>query len=175
MMKKMTNKGYYHYYVEGETEKKIVEVLKSNMGLIISGKVEVFNVINKKLTLLRTMNFKNKTTIILVFDTDVDNATILRQNIDFLNKLANVKKVICIPQIYNLEDELEYSCSVKSAKELINCKTTSQFKRQCLKSNPDFLAKQLDSHNLDINKLWSRKTKGEFSAIINESASIKLK
>lgn len=40
----------YHYYVEGDDEKKVVNTLKNSMQLIISGKVDVFNVIERKFT-----------------------------------------------------------------------------------------------------------------------------
>lgn len=40
----MGNK-YYHYYVEGEDDKKIVNTLKTDFQIIESGKVDVFNVV----------------------------------------------------------------------------------------------------------------------------------
>ena len=39
---------YYHYFVEGEDEEKVLEVLKSQMRLIVPGKIERFNVVEKK-------------------------------------------------------------------------------------------------------------------------------
>ena len=41
-MKKCGTK-YYQYFVEGEDEKKIINTLKSDMGLIQAGKVQVVN------------------------------------------------------------------------------------------------------------------------------------
>ena len=40
----MGKEKYYQYFVEGEDEKKLVDVLKSDMKLIVSGKSQVFNV-----------------------------------------------------------------------------------------------------------------------------------
>ena len=42
------NEKIYQYYVEGENEKKIVNVLKSEKRCIVSGKVSVFNVTQEK-------------------------------------------------------------------------------------------------------------------------------
>ena len=45
----MGNK-YYHYYVEGEDDKKIVNTLKTDFQIIEPGKVDVFNVVQNVLT-----------------------------------------------------------------------------------------------------------------------------
>lgn len=52
----MGKEKYYQYFVEGEDEKKLVDVLKSDMKLIVSGKSQVFNVTQQKLMRLRVMN-----------------------------------------------------------------------------------------------------------------------
>lgn len=44
----MGNKNY-HYFVEGEDEKKLLSVLKTDMQLILPGKIEHFNIIQEKL------------------------------------------------------------------------------------------------------------------------------
>ena len=49
-MKKNVN---YHYYVEGENEKSLLDVLKSELKCIESGKVEKFNVIQNRFTVAR--------------------------------------------------------------------------------------------------------------------------
>ena len=66
----MGKEKYYQYFVEGEDEKKLVDVLKSDMKLIVSGKSQVFNVTQQKLTRLRVMNLKPGTTVVLIFDAD---------------------------------------------------------------------------------------------------------
>lgn len=75
---------YYHYFVEGENEEKIIQVLKSDLRMIEPGKVQKFNVIEQKLTKLRLMSLKPGTNVILVFDTDTGNAETLQKNIEFL-------------------------------------------------------------------------------------------
>ena len=41
---------YYQYYVEGQDEEKIIQVLKTELQLIEPGKVEKFNVVSEKFT-----------------------------------------------------------------------------------------------------------------------------
>ena len=77
---------YYHYFVEGEDEEKLIQVLKTDLRLIVPGKVQKFNVVEQKLTRLRLMSLKEGTTVILVFDTDTGKVDILKENIEFLKK-----------------------------------------------------------------------------------------
>lgn len=51
----MRKSRYYHYFVEGEDEEKLLKVLKTDLQLIAPGKVQRFNVIQEKLTKLRLM------------------------------------------------------------------------------------------------------------------------
>lgn len=71
-MKKNVN---YHYYVEGENEKSLLDVLKSELKCIESGKVEKFNVIQNRFTVARMRPLKNGVVIVLVYDTDVETNT----------------------------------------------------------------------------------------------------
>lgn len=61
---------YYQYFVEGENEEKLLKVLKTDMGLIEAGKIQKFNVVQEKITNARLMSLKEKTIVVLVFDTD---------------------------------------------------------------------------------------------------------
>lgn len=49
----MAKNRYYHYFVEGQDEEKVVQVLKTDLRCIVPGKVQVFNVIEQKLTKMR--------------------------------------------------------------------------------------------------------------------------
>lgn len=40
----------YHYFVEGEDDRKVVNILKTDLQWIKPGKVQVFNVIEEELT-----------------------------------------------------------------------------------------------------------------------------
>lgn len=61
----MQKKGYYQYYVEGEDERKLLSVLKTEMECIVPGKIEVFNVVQEEITAIRLMQLKKGTTVIL--------------------------------------------------------------------------------------------------------------
>ena len=66
----------YHYFVEGEDEEKLIQVLKTDLRCIIPGKVQKFNVVDKKLNKARLMSLKMGTSVVLVFDTDTGNIDI---------------------------------------------------------------------------------------------------
>lgn len=54
----MARNEIYQFYVEGEDEKKVIETLKKDMNLIVSGKVEVLNVIQKEIKTPRIRTLK---------------------------------------------------------------------------------------------------------------------
>lgn len=56
---------YYQYYVEGQDEEKLIQVLKTELRLIEPGKVEKFNVVSEELTKLRIMSLKMGTIVVL--------------------------------------------------------------------------------------------------------------
>lgn len=125
----MRKNKYYQYFVEGDDEEKLIKVLKTDMQLIVPGKVQKFNVVEQKLTKLRLMSLKSGTTVVLVFDTDTGKSSVLKENIAFLEKESAVAEVLCITQVKNLEDELKRSCNIKQIKELTGSKSNSDFKR----------------------------------------------
>lgn len=45
----MGQSKYYHYFVEGEDEEKLIQVLKTDLRLIVPGKVQKFNVVEAKI------------------------------------------------------------------------------------------------------------------------------
>lgn len=93
-------RGYYHYFVEGPDDKKVLDTLKTDLRMILPGKVEKFNVVQNKLTKNRLMTLKYPTTVILVFDVDAGNIDILRENIDLLRRQKHqTREVICIMQV----------------------------------------------------------------------------
>ena len=66
----MRKNRIFYYIVEGENEKKFIEIIKEK-EYIPSGKIRVFNVIQNKIstTFLRTLD--SNTIVILVYDTDI--------------------------------------------------------------------------------------------------------
>ena len=66
--------GLYHYYVEGENERALVETLSKcedeKFNVIRPGKIDVFNVVEREIKSTHMMNLKDNTVAVLVFDTD---------------------------------------------------------------------------------------------------------
>ncbi|MCQ2814971.1 MAG: hypothetical protein MJ227_01600 [Bacilli bacterium] len=58
--------SYIQYFVEGECEEKLIqESKKPPYFMFKSGKVEVFNIVSKELSIARILSIKKKTTIVL--------------------------------------------------------------------------------------------------------------
>lgn len=143
----------YHYYVEGECEKKLVDTLKdNNNGYIVAGKVNVFNVQQELLSNLHLVALKRNTSVILIYDTDKQNKQILSQNISTL-KNNGFKNIICVAQNKNIEDELIRSTNIKEIKELLNSRSNKDFKSDFIKEKN--LMNKLNEHNFDIKVLWN--------------------
>lgn len=164
---------YYYYFVEGENEEKIINVLKTDLGYIRPGRVQKFNVVEKKFTAARIRTIKKGTAVVLVFDTDTKNISTLLDNIKFLEKAESVVKILCITQVQNLEDELRRSCGLTQIKELTGSRSNSDFKRDLLKAN-NFARMLLDKH-FDFDKFWIMNDTGEYKNIKNEAYRVKLK
>lgn len=167
----MSKNQVFQYYVEGEDEEKLVSTLKSEMRVIYPGKIQVFNLIQKEITDNRLRLLKPNTIVVLIFDTDVQKIDILNANISKISSNQNVKDVICIPQIENMEDELCRSCQIKNIMELLGSTSYSQFKRDFIKEKN--LPSKLRQKSLDIDRLWVGKPTGLFTKISNDGNRIK--
>lgn len=164
-------KKYYQYYVEGQCEEKLINTLKDGVDrLVIPGKVSVFNVQCEYFTdtMLRTL--KNKTVIILIFDTDIINKDIFEKNMQKL-KSSGFNEIWCIPQDKNLEDELVKSTDIKKITDLLGTRSIKDHKskfitEKCLKN-------KLTNHHFDIKEIWSSKASGKELGVENSSNKIK--
>lgn len=168
----MKNGLNYQYYVEGEDERKLINSLKTDLQVVVPGKVDVFNVTTKVITNARLIALKPKTTVILVFDTDVGDDKILRRNIEIFKKCKSVVDIITIPQSLNLEDELVHCCKIKSVTEFFGSQGVSKFKADFIKASN--LPSKLKEKEFDITKLWSSDGTGKFKGIENQSSKIKV-
>ena len=162
---------YYQYYVEGQDEEKLIQVLKTELRLIEPGKVEKFNVVSEELTKLRIMSIKMATIVVLVFDTDAGNINTLKKNIKFLKEQKAIKNVLCITQVKNLEDELKRSCDIKDVKELTGSKSNSDFKHDIRKEKQ--FGKKLLKKGFDIKKFWAQTDNYIYKEISNDANEIK--
>ena len=162
----------YHYYVEGEDEKKVINTLKSDLTYIESGKVDTFNVIQQRFTDARIRPLKQGVIVVLVYDTDVEtNTEILKYNVEFLKSKNAIRDVVCIPQIKNLEDELVRACKIKHIGELTNSQTTTDYKRDIISCTN--LGARLTRCEFDISKFWTRTPANVFRQFGNDADKIK--
>ena len=160
----------YHYFVEGECEKKIIETLKEN-SLIIPGKIEILNVTQEMITEFKLRPLSEGTTIVFVFDTDAVNIDILKNNIRIIRGSSRFKALWTVLQVDNLEDEIVRSTSVKKITELLPSKSVKEFKNDFIKEKN--LYKKLQKKDFDINKIWITNSKNQLPFINNDGDKIK--
>lgn len=169
----MKNKSkILQYYVEGEDEKKLIEVLKTDMRLIMPGKVQILNVVQERISDTKLRILASGTILVFVFDTDVGDPSILIENIKKAEKSSNIKDVYCVPQVKNLEEELVRAIGVRDIKKLLNSKSQKDFKRDMNRERN--LKSKLESLHFDIHKLWTKNPGTPFDVITNSSEKIKL-
>lgn len=169
-MEDLTSK-YVQYYVEGEDEKKLINVLKTDLGVIQSGKVQKLNVVECEIPNSRLTALKYETIVVLVFDTDTGHVDILNKNIKKLEECPAVSEIVTIPQVQNLEQELVRSCNIKRAVDLLGSKSEKEFKSDFVRVTN--LARKLKDHQFDIKKLWSESPPHPYHNIDNKSERIK--
>lgn len=164
-------KANFQYYVEGQNEKALLNALKSELRCIESGKVDVFNVVQKQFTVTQIRPLKQNTIVILVYDTDVDNTDVFRQNMVFLKRQKAIREVICIPQVKNLEDELIRACHINDIRELTHSSTKTDYKRDLIRCSN--LCARLIQCKFNITKFWSCVPRNKFSLWGNDAEKIK--
>ena len=163
---------YVLYYVEGDDEKKLLEVLKTDLRLIKPGKIQKLNVTTQEITAARLRTLSRETMVVLVFDTDAGNVEILKSNIKTLENCKAVSDIVIVPQVPNLEGELVRSCDIRNIKELLNSKTNGEFKSDIMSVSN--LAKKLQERKFDIQVFWSGVPKGDYQNIKNQAAKVKI-
>jgi len=163
----------YQYYVEGPDDKKVVEVLKRDFKCIASGKVEVFNVVQRAISKTRIRALNTGVIVVLIYDTDNPHSQILENNIQTLKKDSRIHKVLCIPQVDNLEDELVRACNINSVTELTKSKTKAGFKKDILRCNN--LEQRLRSCDFKIDQFWNKIPDNCFGRIGNDAVHLKRK
>lgn len=163
---------FVQYYVEGDDEKKLVDVLKTELGVIKPGKVQKLNVVEQEITDVRLRTFKRGTMVVLVFDTDTGNVDILKKNIKALESCPAVSEVVLIPQVANLEAELVRSCNIRRIEELLNSRSRGDFKRDLISVTN--LGKKLQEHQFDMNLFWGGRPASPYQSIENQAAKVKL-
>ncbi len=175
MQNRRFQKTKFLYFVEGQTESKLLSVLKTYYQCIMPGKVTVLNSLNQRITKERLRQINHKTNVVLLIDTDEQNRdlSIFYKNIETLKKCAHVKNVFIITQCTNLEEEIVYSTSVNELKELTGSRSSKNFKKDWINTSDDVLYTKLKNANFSINKLWSRQANGIYKDIKNNANDLK--
>ena len=161
------------YLVEGDCEKSLIQALKESPSLLLPGKIIVNNPVNSLLSKGVIMTFAPNSTIVLVFDTDVERVDVLARNLELLERYNASYEIVTIPQIKTFEDEIVRATDVKKATELTHSKTLSDFKRDIVKTKD--LRRLLEKHSFDIDSLWAKEAKNVFSFVKQLSGKIKTK
>ena len=164
---------YIQYYVEGPDDKKVIDTLKTKMGLVKPGKVDVLNVVTEKMTDLRLRTLSPGTMVVLVFDVDAGSRDILNTNIQKLKNCQAVTEVVTIPQVPKLETELVRSCNIRQIKELLNSRSNDDFKRDVMRITN--LDAKLREHQFDIDQFWSATPTPPYQDILNQATKVKMK
>lgn len=166
----MSNKNPVHYFVEGKCEEKFINAFKIAPDfLFVPGKVEVFNFIIKEITNSRIALLKPNSTIILVYDIDVNKTDILKININKLCKFG-FKRIYHIQSINNFEDEIVFSSNINNVNDIFNTESIEEFKTMFIKHKN--IAIKLKSIEFDFDKMWSRQnTKSPFNIYYSDKAS----
>ncbi|MDE7243744.1 MAG: hypothetical protein K2O18_07190 [Oscillospiraceae bacterium] len=164
--------NFVQYYVEGEDEEKLINILKTDLETIRPGKVQKLNVVEREFTQARLIALRPRTMVVLVFDTDTGHVNILNKNLEKLKRCSAVSEIVTIPQVLNLEDELVRSCSIKGIVELLDSKTKEEFKSDLIRVTN--LAAKLREHQFDIDQFWGKRPNSPYQHVENMSYKVKL-
>ncbi len=168
----MSNRNIrYQYFVEGLCEKKLIDELKKNQ-MVIAGNVSVLNVKQKDISDGRLRLLTRNTIVILVFDTDTKDLSILKRNMEKLKESHNIRDIGCVMQVGNLEDELKRATGVRDEKDIIGCKSNKDFKGAFI-TEKNLLSK-LTKHGFKFEKFWVSTPSWEYKDFDNSGRLIKL-
>ena len=150
------------YFVEGDCEETLINALKKDPAKIIPGRVKKWNVIDRVLPNSILNTIQPGSIVVLVFDTDVQSSGFLEKNKQMPKKIVSKVLIVCLPQVLNLEDELERCTDVKNVKELTKSKSRSDFKRDFCRLTD--CRQALDIHHIDIGRMWAQPLPEGFSS-----------
>lgn len=160
------------YFVEGKCEAALLAALKEPPQKILSGRVKVFNVISNLIPRSQLITIQAGTTVVFVFDTDVPVTESLKKNIAHVSTYCSKTKIIFLPQVLNLEDELVRCTNISNITDLTRSRSKKDFKRDfCAMTNcRDILTR----HQLDVLRLWTKKPPEVFGFLPANSSFVKI-
>ena len=168
------NRGKCIYYVEVPCEQQLISALKEAPEKLIPGKIKVFNVVQNLIPKSQMLSIQAGTTVVLVFDTDVSQTLNLKKNLELLERYCGKLKIVFLPQVLNLEEELVRCTDVKTVTKLTKSGSVKNFKTDFCKMKVKDCRSMLERHQLNIARLWMTKTPDAFDFTENNGDSIKL-
>ena len=162
------------YYVEGPCEQQLIAALKESPEKLIPGKIKVFNVVQNLIPKSQMLSIQAGTTVVLVFDTDVPQTSNLRKNLELLTRYCGKLKIVFLPQVLNLEEELVRCTDVKAVTELTKSGSVKNFKTDFCKMKIKDCRFMLERHQLNYTRLWMTKTPEAFAFVENNAFEIKI-
>lgn len=162
------------YYVEGPCEQQLIAALKEAPERLIPGKIKVFNVVQNLIPKSQILSIRPGTTVVLVFDTDVSQTSNLQRNLELLARYCGKLKIVFLPQVLNLEEELVRCTDVRAVTELTQSGSIKNFKTDFCKMKTKDCRSMLGRHKLDYMRLWMTKTPESFAFVENNGSQIKL-
>lgn len=161
------------YFVEGSCEQQLISALKEAPARLIPGKVKVFNVVQNLIPKSHLLSIQAGTTVVLAFDTDVPQTATLIKNLERLNRYCGRLRIVYLPQVLTLEDELVRCTNVKAVVQLTRSNSTRNFKTDFCRMSAKDCRAMLERHRLDCGQLWMTKAPDIFSFINNNGDQIK--
>ncbi len=157
----------YRYYVEGETEKKLIDENKiiNKDPKFLPGKVIVFNLLCQEFTSNQLRDVTEPTKFIFQYDTDKldkDKKERLKTNITIVSGLKHCKGIIHIQSVNNFEEEILYASDAKTIDSIFKTQGNNAFKKAFIACSN--INSKLKSINFDFDKLWSRRPNDVFFA-----------
>ena len=157
------------YFVEGECEKQLIAALKIAPEKLMPGKVKVYNVIQKLIPKSQLLSIQPKTTVALVFDTDVADRRYLDKNIELIKKHCVNVNAVNLMQVMDFEDEIVRSTDVGRAQDLTKSRSVSNFKTDFCRMKVNDCRSLMERHQFDIKKMWTTEPPTAFMDLKQES------
>lgn len=120
------------------------------------------------------LSIQSGTTVVFVFDTDVSQTSNLQKNLELLGRYCGKLKIVFLPQVLNLEEELVRCTDVKTVTELTKSGSVKNFKTDFCKMKTKECRSMLERHKLDCERLWMTKTPEGFAFVENNCSAVML-
>lgn len=115
------------YFCEGPCDVALINALRKEPSLIVSGRPREFNVIQNQITNSMLLTIKPGTTVVFVFDTDKEITDKLKRSIELIKTRCPKTKIVFLMQVKNLEDALVRSTDLKKVTDLTQSESLSNF------------------------------------------------